>query len=323
MLKDDPGNGLLALLERQLHGPLLRGQVGDLGAAVPEELWTRALLAPLRDFLGREGKNFRARMVSFCWSLAGRSDPAPEALGLILEYVHAGSLIIDDIQDGSLERRGGPSLHQGYGVPLALCVGNWLYFFPFAVLRHLGLDPTIELELYRHMTAQMLRCHYGQSLDLTVRSYALEQARVPAVVAAITDCKTAALFELAAACGALPAGARPERLQVLTRFGARLGRALQHLDDLGSLKLSHRSAKRHEDLYGARATYAWALLAELFDARTFADFQARARRSESRQEDADALARDLLSAVGEEGAKRVQASLDAVLGELRAAVGPS
>lgn len=278
---------------------------------------------PLRDFLGREGKNFRARMVALSWALAGRRDPMPEAFGLLIEYVHAGSLIVDDIQDDSPERRGAPSLHRIHGVPLSICVGNWLYFFPLAMVRELGLEPAVELDLHRRMTAAMLRCHYGQALDLTARCHAIEQAAMAGVVQAIMDCKTGALFEFAAACGARAAGAVGDRLEAVARFGAGLGRALQQLDDLSSLKLPWRAHKRDEDLHGARPTYAWALLAERVDAATFASFQARARRCEAREEEPGALARDLLDVVGDEGTARVRASLDAVLAELGACVGAS
>jgi geranylgeranyl pyrophosphate synthase len=315
-------NPLLDLLDRQLGGPHLEGHLADLGRSVPAEIWSRALVAPLQEFLGRAGKSFRAGMVSLSWALAGGQGSAPEALGLIVEYVHAGSLIIDDIQDGSLERRGAPSLHRIHGMPLALCLGNWLYFFPFTLLHDLGLDAGVELELHRRMTHAMLRCHYGQVLDLSVRSHAILQAQVPDVSQAIADCKTGTLFEFAAVCGAVPAGAGPERVQALIRFGAGLGRALQQLDDLGSLRCESRAGKRDEDLHGAKLTYAWALAAELLDASAFAALQERARRCEAQKEDAEGLARALIAAIGDEGDRRVRASLDEVLGELEAAVGP-
>jgi geranylgeranyl pyrophosphate synthase len=289
---------------------------------VPAELWSRALVAPLQEFLGRAGKSFRAGMVSLSWALAGGHGAAPEALGLIVEYVHAGSLIIDDIQDGSLERRGAPSLHRLHGMPLALCLGNWLYFFPFTLLHDLGLDAGVELELHRRMTTAMLRCHYGQVLDLTVRSHTTEQAQAPALAQAIADCKTGTLFEFAAVCGAAPAGGSPERVEALVHFGAALGRALQQLDDLGSLRCEARAGKRDEDLHGAKLTYAWALAAELLDAGPYAALQERARRCAAREEDPEALARALCAAIGDEGDRRVRASLDTVIADLRAAVGP-
>ncbi len=44
------------------------------------------------------------------------------------EMIHVGSLIIDDFQDESLLRRGGPTVHIEYGPALAINVGCSAYF---------------------------------------------------------------------------------------------------------------------------------------------------------------------------------------------------
>ena len=44
------------------------------------------------------------------------------------EMIHVGSLIIDDFQDESKLRRGGPTVHVQYGPALAINVGCSAYF---------------------------------------------------------------------------------------------------------------------------------------------------------------------------------------------------
>ncbi|XXY51256.1 hypothetical protein WME91_08950 [Sorangium sp. So ce269] len=86
--------GLLTLLERQLDELDLHGRPGDPDTAAPPELWARALRSPLRDFLGRDSKRFRARMVSLGWASTGRAracaarvEPAEELASDLFEVL--------------------------------------------------------------------------------------------------------------------------------------------------------------------------------------------------------------------------------------------
>jgi len=105
-----------------------RGTWPGIAAQVEE-----CLVAPARELLARRSKSLRGQLVAAaCDLLGGVQTPERRAavtkVAAAMELLHAGSLIIDDIQDGSVQRRGGPSLHLVYGVPSALCTGNWLYF---------------------------------------------------------------------------------------------------------------------------------------------------------------------------------------------------
>lgn len=323
-------NALLSVLEDELGTDLGR-LLGEIGPSVPSEAWDAALLQPLRDFLGRDGKRFRQRFVALCWELAGRSDAPPPLLPLLIEYVHAGSLIVDDVQDASLVRRGDDALHVRYGVPLAINAGNWLYFFPLVMLERLALEPARELTLHRQMARTMLRCHFGQALDLASRSHAWGAKALPALASAITELKTASLFALSASIASEAAGADPAIATALAVFAGQLGTGLQRLDDLGNLRAGRAGSgtsgqvdpKRHEDLRGGRVTYAWALAAELLSGDELASLQADARAVAAGDGDLLALARRLDRAVGDDGRQRVGTQLRLSLRALRDVVGPS
>ncbi len=137
---------------------------------VPLELWERALFGPAREFLTRPGKEIRSRLVETGWLLCGGAPGAhPPELPWLVEILHAGSLIVDDIEDGSPERRGAPALHELVGLPLALNTGNWLYFWPLVLIERLGLPESRALALYRETSRVLVGCHQGQALDLSVR----------------------------------------------------------------------------------------------------------------------------------------------------------
>ena len=268
---------LIERLDREFSSACL-AELGE-GAAqeIPWRLWRKALYAPLHDFLSRPGKEFRAQLLHQCWNLGTRKDPPPPELGLAVEAIHAGSLIIDDIEDGSLERRGRPALHHLTGVPTAINAGNWLYFWPFRLLEQVDTSDEIRAQSHRLVTQVLLECHYGQALDLSVRLSDLEQSEVAGVVRTIAELKTGSLMGLAAGLGALVAGAHVDIVRAAIRFGRELGIGLQMLDDLSGLINEERKAKGLEDVTQGRPTWPWAWLSTLLDRESFALLQARAR----------------------------------------------
>jgi geranylgeranyl pyrophosphate synthase len=288
---------------------------------VPDRLWEASLHGPLRQFLAVPGKELRARFVIASYELAGGRGDTPLALPWLLEMLHAGSLIIDDIEDQSEMRRGQPALHRSHGVPLALNAGNWLYFWPLAQLERLGLPPEVELAMHRHMAAALLRCHRGQALDVTVRIGSLQQRDVGAVVAATTALKTGSLMELAAGLGALAAGASAERRQLLERFGRALGTGLQMLDDLGGVVSEARRDKGMEDVRQGRPTWPWAWLANELDELTFAKLQAQSRAAAHDEDAAEAVRAGLAASIDDCGRREVERHLRQALELLRPELG--
>jgi geranylgeranyl pyrophosphate synthase len=310
---------------------LAEGGVCALDPTVPAAVWERALAGPAADFLARPGKQLRASFVRAGWALAGspRSNGSsyPERLSLIVELLHAGSLIVDDVQDGSLERRGAPAMHELVGVPLAINLGSWMYFWALAEIAELALPPHVELRLHRAANKTLARCHQGQALDLSVRIADLEMAQIPGVVAATTRLKTATLCRFATETGALAAGASPEQLAAIGTFGEAAGTALQMLDDVGSLTSPARRAKGREDLRDGRPTWPWAWLAthRPFAWSRFAQMERAlaAGVSESVDASADDLADALAAEIADIGRAEIRSLMARAVDELQAALGPS
>src|SRR5688572_4499060 len=196
---------LVELLHEQFSPAALQVLGPGSYSEVEQRLWQEALCAPLARFLSRPGKALRAGLVEKSYQIAGGRGQCPELLGLLVEVLHAGSLIVDDIEDASDERRGGPTLHREVGVPIALNAGNWLYFWAFALLDKVPLAPQVALAAHRWLSRTLLACHYGQALDLGACVGEVEQRRMLEVVASATRFKTGCLMELCAALGALAA----------------------------------------------------------------------------------------------------------------------
>lgn len=76
-----------------------------------DDLQQTALLDPATRFLASSGKRIRKSIVDLAFNMAGGIGAAPPCLGESIEWLHAGSLVIDDIQDDSPFRRERPSLY--------------------------------------------------------------------------------------------------------------------------------------------------------------------------------------------------------------------
>jgi geranylgeranyl pyrophosphate synthase len=312
-------SALAALLARHASDGTLSARLGVPGTALPRREIERTLLRPAVDFLARPGKGLREELVRLGWELGGGEGEAPAELRAAVELLHAGSLIIDDIEDGSGRRRGAPALHRRYGVPLALNTGNALYFWALELLGELAEEPAKELALRRCANRAVLRCHYGQALDLGVRVDALRQRDVPSLASAIGELKTGSLTELAASLGAIAAGASPARERALARFALRVGVAFQMLDDLANLRARERG-KRYEDLRLARVTWPWAWCARRLAPAAFATLRVRARAVAAGALPPGDLARALRGALGPTGRSSAEAWLARAVTGLRSAV---
>ncbi len=237
-----------------------------------------ALVSPLDGFVRQPGKRFRGRLVQIAWDLAlprGSDRMLPPELPQVLELVHAGSLIVDDIEDGSSSRRGAPTLHSSHGVPLALNAGNALYFLPIVGLPAIGLSAEAELAIHRDLARTMSRCHAGQALDIYATLERVPLHEVPELVESIAGLKTGSLMSAAARLGAIAAGGTSTVIEALGAFGCELGICLQHLDDLGNLSGRNDPHKRHEDLRARRITWVWSSLARTQPADVVAELRRR------------------------------------------------
>lgn len=317
----EPKTPLAELLDEQFEARPLSELLALDSESVPWSAWEDSLYQPLADFLSRPGKEFRARLVDVAWRIAGGHGEPPRELPCIVEALHAGSLIVDDIEDESAYRRGGPALHITHGIPTALNAGSWLYFWPHELVSRLDVSPRVELQLRRLLSQTLLRAHQGQALDLSVCAYDLSQRDAWGVVSATTRLKTGALMQLAAQIGAVAADGRAEVAEALGNFGRELGVGLQMADDLGGLTSEKRCHKGHEDLIHARPTWVWAWLSRQLDAVTYARLVALGREVARGDLHPEALAEELRERVERHGRERIRRHLFVALSALRSVVG--
>ena len=138
-----------------------------------------------------------------------------------VEFVHASSLIIDDLpcMDDADLRRGKPPLHRAFGEDVALLAAFTLLNQAYALF---GVTPGLIREASECIGLDGMIG--GQELDLSKNAgtSSLDER----------DRKTSALMRLSLTAGALALGASLEEIEPLAAAGRQLGRAYQIADDL-------------------------------------------------------------------------------------------
>jgi len=296
------------------------------GGAV-EEVLRRALLNPIDELISLRGKRIRGQLVGFSYRLLNGEMPfavhgarrcrlAAEAI----ELIHAGSLIVDDIEDGSAARRGRAALHLRYPMPIALNAGNWLYFWPFELFKKMALSRDQLLLIYESCHLTLLRAHFGQAVDLGAKIHTLAQKDVADVCLASMRLKTGALMGFAALLGGVVAAASDKLLATLDDFGCDLGVTLQMFDDLGNVIGKGEPSKRYEDLMLARPSWVWACAAKQSTATDYRKFVAAVGRLPDVKDLEDWLAEhDIIEQTRQSARKYLDLSFSALENRLGAA----
>lgn len=172
--------------------------------------------------------------------------PAATAVAVAVEYLHAASLVLDDLpsMDDARRRRGRPAIHIVHGVATAELAAVALVARAFEVAAQAPDTPPrarvrVIAELARAIGAEG-SCA-GQAADLAADPSSLSLEDLEAIHAR----KTGALFVAAVRGGALAGGAGDDTLEVLTLFARNLGLAFQITDDM--LDLSGDAEKMGKD----------------------------------------------------------------------------
>jgi geranylgeranyl diphosphate synthase type I len=178
-----------------------------------------------------QGKRVRPLLVLLSAEAAGGIWNRALACAAAVELVHNFSLIHDDIQDQSAERRGRPTLWAKWGEALAINAGDSMFALAHMALGQLETccPPEVYIEAAQVLPATSLHLTQGQYLDL-----AYEQAGQVELAAywPMVGGKTAVLFASCTRLGALVAGAPEATVADYARFGEQLGLAFQVHDDL-------------------------------------------------------------------------------------------
>lgn len=170
------------------------------------------------------GKRLRPLLMVLCARLCGYRGGYDHTFSIIFEYLHAATLLHDDLIDGAALRRGKPAAHTVFGNSTAVLVGDFLLARGLSIAAAAGRPKiiTIMADITENMSqGEIHQLQRKGQLDLTEAEY-ME----------IIRCKTAVLFQGACRISALLAEASEKRETGLGDYGYHLGMAFQIVDDL-------------------------------------------------------------------------------------------
>lgn len=271
--------------------------------------WSKALQLAPDLYPGVGGKRFRATLLQRSFTFASGHGAAPDAIMDAVEMLHAGSLVLDDFEDGSLTRRSQPALHRVVGPARAVNAGNWMYFRALELAGTAFEDPARSAAVLRRFIEVARQCHEGQAIDLSTRIDEVTPRQAWATALAISRWKTGRLVSLAAWCGAHAAAGDRQTLRAVAAFGCRVGICLQMKNDLDELVEFVDGAERYDDLRNRRVTWPWAWAAERLSDEGFAALQRRLTGLHQHPASLRSLAGDLLEITRELAAVAIHARL--------------
>ena len=173
------------------------------------------------------GKRLRPALALLAGGATGQINTSHFDLAVVVELIHAATLVHDDILDGADKRRGQPTANAKWGNAISVLLGDCLF------AHALKLSTSFPNgEISRRIAHAASDVCSGEIIQ-TQRRFDLKLS-VPDYYK-IIEMKTAALFAAACELGAFINEASPEVISALRIFGLRLGTAYQIYDDVVDL----------------------------------------------------------------------------------------
>lgn len=261
--------GLLSLnpSQEQLRQWAVRGDTPKHDTArylsgLQTEQVVRALIQPVREVTDRGGKSWRSYAALASVDVVGGDSRKFLHWLALPEILHVGSLIVDDVEDQSSIRRGGPTCHLLHGEPHAINAGTAAYFLAEPPVLDDDLPQASKLRIYRLYFDAIRAAHVGQALDLdglgALAPAAVETGNVEELEQAILGIhrlKTAVPAAMLARIGAILGGGTEAQIDALGEFFEAVGLAFQIVDDVLNVRGFKGNLKeRGEDIRHGKIT---------------------------------------------------------------------
>jgi len=171
------------------------------------------------------GKRLRPILVLiFAKMLKGENSQRDYPLAIAMEYLHAASLLHDDVVDGADMRRGKPSANRIFGNDTVVLTGDYMYanaLYLFSVYGTIKMIKNVSDAVKKMAEGQLLELRKIGDLDLSEDEYFT-----------ILKGKTAVLFGSCCYVGASLGKGTKEQLESAYNYGLYIGIAFQLIDDL-------------------------------------------------------------------------------------------
>ena len=181
------------------------------------------LLAALDHLLSSGGKRIRPTMGLLISKMLGGDHDQMIMLAAAVELLHTATLVHDDLIDGSLLRRGNPTLNARWSPAATVLTGDFI----FAKAARLAAEINC-LPLMRRFAETLAVIVDGELTQLfSARGLINHKNYLQRIYA-----KTASLFEMSARAAAMISPVDDEIVEAMRSFGYSIGMAFQIVDDI-------------------------------------------------------------------------------------------
>jgi geranylgeranyl diphosphate synthase type I len=180
------------------------------------------------------GKRLRPMMVLLATQSVGGEEKSALNAAVAVEFVHAASLIFDDLIDKDRFRRNAPTLNVAFNDDKAISAGLFLASKGVQVLSDYK-DPRVM----KMIGFALVELSKGEVLDV-ISDIAIDVEHY----LNIADLKTGSLFGASAGIGGLVGGGSREEIGALYNYGRAVGVAFQIRDDIMDLTGNGNSSKQ-------------------------------------------------------------------------------
>ena len=119
------------------------------------------LIGPYDYLFAQPGKDIRAQLIAAFNEWLDVPADSLEVITKVVGMLHTASLLVDDVEDSSLLRRGLPVAHSIFGTAQTINSANYVYFQALRELQKLKNPKAIDI-----YTEELLNLHRGQGMDL-------------------------------------------------------------------------------------------------------------------------------------------------------------
>ena len=177
----------------------------------------------LDQLLSSGGKRLRVALTLLTGEMLGGDRDTLVTLAASLELLHTATLVHDDLIDGSLIRRGFPTLNAQWSAPATVLTGDFVFARAAKLAADVNLVPVMQLfaETLAIIVNGEITQLFGRQEKSDRKDY---ERRIYA--------KTASLFEAATKSAGIVSKLSDKRLDLIRQFGYEVGMAFQIVDDI-------------------------------------------------------------------------------------------
>ena len=172
------------------------------------------------------GKRLRPLLTSCCFQMCkDNNNDEIKYIGLAaaVEFIHAATLLHDDVIDKSKNRRGSLSANEVWGNNTSVLVGDFLFSRAFQLMAKYG-----NISVLKILSDTSVVISEGEILEL-------QNDNDPTInedmYFKVINGKTASLFSAACQVGAMCTKIKQEKIDALKSFGTNFGMSFQLIDD--------------------------------------------------------------------------------------------